>query len=284
MCRLSIRSLLRENLKKQFPDLAIRTKCCLKIEEYNDNNSDRRSIESCPFHHRRRDGVNRFRYAQIIAEQSFAPMEDAMNFSDDSESDFYVDNDSEIDEEEDNNENKTEVNRLEQNIPCPTLTEPSDELTKRKSPEVGGVDQIKTAAEVDNAKRIKLYSSERTDGSMPSTSSDSWETMSISSIASYQDSDSEILDSSVDNDEVDEEIADNYHLEQGLQLIFGEPVDLHVVDNETQISSEGARDLITYGFMSYSNVNELSIRMKKEIDSLPIPAPIRNYLNYFRYN
>lgn len=172
---------------------------------------------------------------------------------------------------------ENEINKNQQNI---NSEQSSDEPMKRKSPEAGGSLQNKTSTgidtDVENPKRMKMNKSPRKTESAPSTSTysagDLWERVSTISSSSLPQEDSNSWVSSMDAD-IDENIEPR---NRGVynSLLSDDSGD------ESDSSSESAKQM-KFSFINDRKENELSKLLKVEIDSLPIPNPLKVFLNYY---
>lgn len=279
LCRSSIRSSLRERLIEEFPELSIRSKCLLKSnEQKNVDNNDPNVQSTHPSMHQCHEEM-----LQNIVDfvDTFAALDNALSDID-SESDGEFNDLRDIDnvDEIDGNESDHDNESTNENIECPdspssTPTETSDESTKRKSVEAGSSVQNESLVEEENPKRMRMnLSSNRIEG-QPSTSSDGgsdlWETMSSHSSRSSS--------TPVDTDANNDTNVFPTHRLGGLYQSLFEP---DLSEEESDTSSEDARDLINYKFAGDSKENKLSTLLKVKIDLLPIPVSLKRFLNYNR--
>lgn len=284
LCRSGIRSLLRKNLKQQFPNLLIRTKCQSNSEEYKDIDSDDQISRSTTIRHHIVHNNNGILQNFIHFVDTFAVLEGAISDTgSESEVSDEIDENSEIEEDENNDEHATVKDEHSLNSSSRTFTDTSDESTKRKSLEAGTSEQNKTVAEKENPKRMKMNSTQKTED-VPSTSSysdsDLWETISSNSTrSSLHSEDTESWVSSTADD------ADNniYHGQQPMNAwdYLNNPESSM---EESDTDSEDIADLSMYKFINGRTENELSILLKDRINSLPIPVQLKHFLNYNKTN
>lgn len=291
LCRSTIRSFLRKNLKQQFPNLLINTKCQLKAEECKDNGNVQFNESTIPPFNL--NNVNNGVLRDFIHfVDTFAILESAISDvgseppeaseSEASDEIDEIDEDSEIEEEDENNdEHRTVEDEHSLNSSSRTFTDTTDESTKRKSLEAGTSEQSKTVEE-ENPKRMKMNSTQKFE-SVPSTSSQSdsdlWETISSDSTkSSFNSEDPESWVSSSAGD-----------LDNNIQ--HGQPMNpWYYLNNpessmeESDTDSEDMADISTYKFINGRAENELSILLKDKINSLPIPVQLKHFLNYNKPN
>lgn len=289
LCRSSIRTLLRKNLKRQFPNLTIHTKCQLKIEEYKAIDSDDQTHQPtplCPFNGVNRNGVLRD-FIHFV--DTFAILEGAISDVGSESEDEIVNSETE-EEDENNDRHRTVEDEHGLNPSSRTFTDTTDESAKRKSLEAGTSDQNKTVEDKENPKRMKMDSTQKSEG-VPSTSSDGdsdlWET--ISSSSTQFSFDSEAAESWVSPSARD---IDN-NIEHGLPMnpwyYSNNPEssldeEEEEEEEESDTDSEDSADSFTYKFINGRTENELSILLKDKINSLPIPVQLKHFLNYNRTN
>lgn len=283
-CRSSIRSLLRKNLKQQFPNLLIHTKCQLKAEECKgiaSNNHTNQSTPLCRFNGINRNGGLRD-FIHFV--DTFAVLEGAISDvgSESEASDEIDDNSGIVEDDENNDEHRTVEDEHSPNSSSRTFTDTTDESTKRKSLEAGTSEQNKTVEEKENPKRMKMNSTQKSEG-VPSTSSlsdsDLWETISSSSTrSSFNSEDAESWVSSSAGD------AEN-------NIYHGQPMNpWYYLNNpessmeESDTDSDDMTDISTYKFINRRTDNELSILLKDKINLLPIPVQLKHFLNYNKTN
>lgn len=286
LCRFNIRSLLRENLQKSFPDLLWRTKCILKTnsEENQRINTQEQLVQLI----RVQCGLNaddrRLNVEGLIGLRSlfetFSRLDETMSDDTNSVSDNDL-NDSlnsleELDVGSDSDDSFSEYRK---SFTLPGHQEKlSDETTKRKSPEAGCSESPRTMEKTENSKRMKMNLSSSQSSSDDSTStysdvSDAWDTCSSTSSNSSFTTNNSFLPTA----EVVEQICEG---EETANDVFED------YENETCSSDsddqEPPDDLDMYKFISDCKENELSKLLKDKIDSLPIPVPLKKFLNYYR--
>lgn len=255
-------------MQKSFPDLLWRTKC--KLKTYSEENQPTNPQEQL---------VQLIRVQYGISEEgllglqnlfdTFSRLEDAISEDSDSVPDDEL-NESLSHEEElvDSDDSNDSYN----DYTLPVLQGPlSDETTKRKSPEAGCSEPNRTTEETENSKRMKLNSSSSKNSvneastSAQSDTSDAWETTSNTSNTSRSSLLSETSLLSTDA---------NFH------NFFKNYESAHCSSNTN--NKEVSSDLNDYKFVIDCKENKLSKLLKDKIDSLPIPVPLKNFLNYYR--
>lgn len=278
------------------------TKCPLKI-----NSDENDQMVFCFNDLNLNDPLTRFFHIQygVSAEElvslrdivhTFVGLNEVMSddeLNEDSEENDDNDDDDEVDHNlDDENDESTE------NVPDPSEQSSvdliSDESTKRKLPEAGSSVQnvvqteTETETETENPKRMKMNLSTQGTASVPSTSSTAselWETISTTNTSRssmlQQHEDSESWVSSMEIDDEDVEGEDDYVIGH-----FGnyEPFsdDYYSENSDSDTDSETSREIVMYRFISERKENKLSKLLKVKIDSLPIPIPLKFFLNYNR--
>lgn len=200
--------------------------------------------------------------------------------------DEYYSDDNEDDANNDG-DNSSKKRENERNQSLQNKEQASDDSMKRKLSEAGGSVQNETSTEtgtdVENPKRMKMNKSPRKTESAPSTSShspsDLWETISTdssaSSVSSYLQADSLSWVSSLDG-ERDENI------EPGGRNFYNSLLshDSSDEDDSSESERQNEQQMKKFSFINQRQENELSKLLKGKIDSLPIPTPLKVFLNY----
>lgn len=269
LCRSNIRTLLRNNLKQEIPDLTMRTKC--QFKSYTGNNLNN---EEDPFTQfvRIQYGVSEeglISLRNIV--NTFAGMEDAI-------SDISSESEEEDDDISQSDESDSSI--YPESIDDETVVQneqASDDSVKRKSLESGSSEQSKTSIDPENPKRMKMESTPQNVESLPSTSSpsesDLWETISQTSESSSVDIDSDSWISSADNNGRHIDATDGI-----MGVVYNS---LFNNDSDESESDEiHARDSLLYHFTVERQNNKLSQLLKVKIDLLPVPNSMKLYLNY----
>ncbi|XP_050435906.1 uncharacterized protein LOC126842794 [Adelges cooleyi] len=303
LCRSNIRSSLRETVEDKCAYIPMRTKCTEK-NDTDDNehmlphfNNENFGDPLTQFVRLRfggsEEGLASFRNI-VDTLVGLEDMSETPSISEDDDDDDENDDDDDVDDDNDDDEEDFPVEdsvgyeelaeaicEAEEEVEESNIIESperqSDDSTKRKSPEAEVSDASKVQAEVENPKRIKLNSSTSTNSNEPSTSShntsDMWETVSTeSSHRSLHNEDSGASwFSSVANDDGEEE--DNFSFINN---------DRYSDDSDSDSDSESKVDTILYSFKSDCKENPWSKMLKDKINDLPIPVPLKHFLNYHR--
>lgn len=191
-----------------------------------------------------------------------------------------IEEDNDDDDNGDDGDGNKEKNTSEQCDKSLHQKTESKEDTKRKSSEAGCSDQNKTLAEnPENTKRMKMNTPSTVNNFLNSQSTTSsnelWETMS---------SDSSEPDDDFNLDDSDNWVSSEDNDHNGLRhddlggVVYNSLFNDGVHDSDTD--SEVSRDFVLYRFLSERKENELSKLMKGKIDLLPIPAMLKQFLNY----
>ncbi|VVC44007.1 Hypothetical protein CINCED_3A001612 [Cinara cedri] len=193
--------------------------------------------------------------------------------------DTKIDHDIKLDNQETRDDNKSDGEKykqidIDEEVGCnEDVEKENDESTiyvsygfsKRKSPEAGCSQCV---LEMENQKKTKTDSSTEESTSV-STSSGATSPNRSPSVTDYEvDVDNEHFD-------VDEEI-------NARQLFNSFRTIMTNTGDNTENDEIDYNDLIRYKFQSDCKKNKLSLLLKDKINSLPLPVPLKIYLNYFR--
>jgi len=276
ICRSKIRSLLRENIIEKYPNLSIRSKCEFDVKGNSQNIKD-----NLPNTVNFIDRVGSLKSDLLESDSDDSSVEIYSDrdhdFDDDDNDDDGDDNDDDDDDDSDGNE-ITEENRL---LNHSSVNIWSDGSTKRKSLEA----EKNVSTDEENQKKMKMNISSQNTENNPSTLSHSASGSECSSLHS------EIEFVSHSNHNISLEYEPSDRLMQDIQssIVRGQSLGgLYRTmfddssEEESEEDSEVIRDSYTYIFISERAQNELSILLKRQINLLPIPEPVKKFLNYSR--
>jgi hypothetical protein len=285
LCRSNIRSLLRENLQKSFPDLICRTKIDLNTnsEENQHPNPQEQLVQLI----RVQCGLNvedrRLNVEGLVGLRSLfetfsrldETMSDDTNSVPDNELNESLNSMDELDVSTDSNDSFCEYRK---SVLLDHHEKLSDETSKRKSPEAGCSESSRTMEETENSKRMKMNLASTpscADDSSALTFSDAsdlWDTYSSTSESSLASNDSflpatEIIEQMYAEEETFSDFFEHYQ---------------NITRNNANNGGESSNELDKFKFIRDCKENELSKLLKDKIDSLPIPVPLKHFLNYYR--
>lgn len=307
LCRSNIRLLIRENTKDKCPNLAIRTKCPDRSHYRCDEDMVLYTNEVIPDIDDPLSAISHMQYGVTGEElaslrnivQTFVGLDDVMSDDDDDLDD--LDNDNDVNNDDNDVNNDDNENELEQDDQGADES-PTEETIKRKLPETGSAEQKKPISK-ENSKRMKMNLSTLSSASAPSTSShsnsDLWETVSTagtsrSSVIHNDDSESwisSVEDNLDENNGSDDDDSDDDEEETDIVLRacshilfdqFSDDDDINSAGVDSDTDSEASRNAIMFSFKTERKENELSKKIKSQIDSLPLPGPLKRFLNYNR--
>ncbi|XP_022164021.1 protein-L-isoaspartate O-methyltransferase domain-containing protein 2-like [Myzus persicae] len=275
LCRSNIRSFFRDSLNKTHPGLKIRTKC-KPSKSYDDKffNSDPLSQFVRIQYGATEGGMVSLR--NIV--DTFAGLDEAISDLGSTSENEAVDEDNNGNDRDDDEEKNTSEQR-DKSLPKKTESD-----AKRKSSEAGCSEQNKTSpGKPENTKRMRMNTSSSTAKSFlnsQSTNSGSslWDTLSSDSSDSDDSDDGRnLIDpewlASMRNNAPNGLRHDDFG---GIYNSLFNGDNIHDSDTESDI----ARELVLYRFLNERKENELSKFLKGKIDKLPIPAMLKQFLNY----
>ncbi|CAH1736527.1 unnamed protein product [Aphis gossypii] len=285
LCRSNIRAFIRDSLNESIPTLQMRTKC------QPDKSYDQKffSLDDPSGHFVRiqygatGDGLVNLR--SIV--DTFAGLDEAISDvgstseteanGGNNDGDNNSVNDDDDDDDDDNDDNNEEKNTSKQ---CDKhLLNKVESDTKRKSSEAGCSEQNKTLpGKPENTKRMKMNTSSAVKNLENSLSTDSTSDSSIFSDLPSDDDEDDDGDSEswVSTDDNDDGPMQNRNFGGIYNSLFHGDSSPDSSDSDC----EAARDLELYRFLGERKDNRLSQLLKVNIDKLPVPILLKQFLNY----
>jgi len=186
-------------------------------------------------------------------------------------SSVYDDDDDDDEDGDDNNEEKNTSKQCDKR-----LLKKVESDTKRKSSEAGCSEQNKTLpGKPENTKRMKMNTSSAVKNLENSLSTDSTSDSSIFSDLPSDDDDGD-SESWVSTDDNDDSPMQNRNFGGMYNSLFHGDSSHDSSDSDC----EAARDLELYRFLGERKDNQLSQLLKVNIDKLPVPILLKQFLNY----